>query len=270
MIRFENRKKIQYSLLGVMVATLILLLSAVAIRFFQESKLSAVGNQLTECSNIKSIIKESREELSNAQIYLYSYLTTNEEPFLDRFYQSLKDVTLKIDSTRLIESTLSIDGIGDTLIEERGLKLERLELLIDSIALLSPKLKLIQQERGEPIRLERPSSRVERVEEYIYDTIPRRNFFQRLSDAFKGDVIVKRDTVFITTKYHTDIDLDKAQSELDSTLDALYIQHINRLQQYEEYLSSIRSRSVTLFKIYNNLFTLSTGLIVFTTPHFLN
>ncbi|MFA5712584.1 MAG: HAMP domain-containing sensor histidine kinase [Bacteroidales bacterium] len=261
MVNFKDRKKIQYSLLGVTLLSLIMLLGATISKGIEESRLSAIGRELQEYSAIKELIKGSKIELSNAQIHLYSYLTTNREEFLDLFYQSLKELSQKIDSTKLFEKNLYIDGATDTLNRERAFELERLERLIDSISFLSPQIKLTRHIAGERIEIGEISSRIEIDERHISDSIPKRNFFQRLSDAFKGEVIVKRDTIYVTARYHTEIDLDRAQSELDSTIDALYREHLNRLQQYEGHLSSLRSKNINLFKVYNNLFTLGTNLI---------
>src|SRR5690625_3611199 len=134
-----------------------------------------------------------------AQNHLNNYLDELNKDDLEIYFQSIRNITSKIDSTKVFGN--SIPSIKTFESEENQLQLENLEKLIDSVYNHLPeKIETKAPTNLKEFNIGSTPPEIEIEEIYVSDTIPRKKFFPRLKDAISGNVDVKTDTVFITMK----------------------------------------------------------------------
>ena len=260
-IEVKHRKIIQYSLLTCTLLIQIIILIFFYNEYFNENKLAEIKNQIEETRKLKSLTNESKRELLTAQNHLQQYLNNPKKDFLNLYFQTLRIVTEKIDSTKIYEKAIPTTEVAiDSKVRQS--ELEKLKTLIDSVYKYSPKLNLNKTPLEiKEFSIEQNIPEIELEEIYLSDSTPKKKFFARLKDAFKGTVDVKTDTVFITTKYNYSIDTNKIKNDFDSTIRTINKYYLGEVKNYQKHLSSVQSNSHNVYNIYNNLISLSNNLI---------
>src|SRR5690606_36915337 len=123
-------------------------------------------------------------------------------------------------------------------------------------------------DKKEPPKIEkieikdRPAELVDVEIYYIPDsTTEKKNFFPRLKDAIQGNVDVKRDTAIIVTKYNNSVDTAQVKSDFDSTINVINDYYLKEIKKYENHISSVDSKNLSLYQTYDNLIVLSNDLM---------
>lgn len=261
LISFKHRKFIQYSLVTSTILIQIVILIFFYNEYFNENKLAEIKIQMEEVKKLIHLTNSSKQELIKAQNYLYEYLNNPQKEFLQSYFLALRNVTNKIDSTKIYEVTIPLmsSAIHSKI---KNTELENLETLIDSVYQYSGKLKITKKPvEIKEFQIEKVSTNIEIEEKHISDSIHKKKLFPRLKDAFQGNTTTKTDTVYITTKYNISIDTSKIKNDVDSTFNVLNKHYLSEIKNYQKYLSSIQSNSHNVYNIYNNLITLSNNLI---------
>jgi len=228
--------------------------------FFNENKLYEIRAQLENSKKIKELTNESKYELIKAQNHLNNYLDELNKDDLEIYFQSIRNITSKIDSTKVFGN--SIPSIKTFETDENQLQLENLEKLIDSVYNHLPeKIETKAPTDLKEFNLSSTPPEIEIEEIYVSDTIPRKKFFPRLKDAISGNVDVKTDTVFITMKYNNLIDTIKVKNDFENALNVISDFYTKELSNYQSYLSSLQRTNKSVYKEYNDLVSLSNNLI---------
>lgn len=228
--------------------------------FFNENKLYEIRAQLENSKKIKELTNESKYELIKAQNHLNNYLDELNRDDLEIYFQSIRNITSKIDSTKVFGN--SIPSIKTFETDENQLQLENLEKLIDSVYNHLPeKIETKAPTDLKEFNLSSTPPEIEIEEIYVSDTIPRKKFFPRLKDAISGNVDVKTDTVFITMKYNNLIDTIKVKNDFENALNVISDFYTKELSNYQSYLSSLQRTNKSVYKEYNDLVSLSNNLI---------
>jgi len=228
--------------------------------FFNEKKLFEIRTQLENSKKIKELTNESKYELIKAQNHLNNYLDELNRDDLEIYFQSIRNITSKIDSTKVFGN--SIPSIKTFETDENQLQLENLEKLIDSVYNHLPeKIETKAPTDLKEFNLSSTPPEIEIEEIYVSDTIPRKKFFPRLKDAISGNVDVKTDTVFITMKYNNLIDTIKVKNDFENALNVISDFYNKELSNYQSYLSSLQKTNKSVYKEYNDLISLSNNLI---------
>lgn len=228
--------------------------------FFNEKKLFEIRAQLENSKKIKELTNESKYELIKAQNHLNNYLDELNRDDLEIYFQSIRNITSKIDSTKVFGN--SIPSIKTFETDENQLQLENLEKLIDSVYNHLPeKIETKAPTNLKEFNISSTPPEIEIEEIYVSDTIPRKKFFPRLKDAISGNVDVKTDTVFITMKYNNLIDTIKVKNDFENALNVINDFYTKELSNYQSYLSSLQETNKSVYKEYNDLISLSNNLI---------
>lgn len=228
--------------------------------FFNENKLYEIRAQLENSKKIKELTNESKYELIKAQNHLNNYLDELNRDDLEIYFQSIRNITSKIDSTKVFGN--SIPSIKTFETDENQLQLENLEKLIDSVYNHLPeKIETKAPTNLKEFNISSTPPEIEIEEIYVSDTIPRKKFFPRLKDAISGNVDVKTDTVFITMKYNNLIDTIKVKNDFENALNVISDFYTKELSNYQSYLSSLQRTNKSVYKEYNDLVSLSNNLI---------
>jgi signal transduction histidine kinase len=261
LIDLKHRKFVQYSLIAYTLLIQIVILVFFYNEYFNENKLSEIREQIENSRKIKNLTTESKLELVNAQHYLNEYVKNPNQEFLDLYFQSLRKITEKIDSTKVYENSIpSIKLIYGS--EENQSKLSDLESLIDSTYQNLPKLKFDQAPSGiTEFTIEKSTPEIEVEEIHVSDTLPKKKFFPRLKDAISGKVDVKTDTVFITMKYNNLIDTIKVKNDFENALNVINDYYVKEMSNYQKHLASLQTSNNKVSEVYNDLISLSNNLI---------
>ena len=258
--KFKNRKFVQFSLIACTLLIQMTIFLFFYNEFFNEKKLFEIRTQLENSKKIKELTNESKYELIKAQNHLNNYLDELNKDDLEIYFQSIRNITSKIDSTKVFGN--SIPSIKTFESEENQLQLENLEKLIDSVYNHLPeKIETKAPTDLKEFNLSSTPPEIEIEEIYVSDTIPRKKFFPRLKDAISGNVDVKTDTVFITMKYNNLIDTIKVKNDFENALNVISDFYNKELSNYQSYLSSLQKTNKSVYKEYNDLISLSNNLI---------
>lgn len=258
--KFKNRKFVQFSLIACTLLIQMTIFLFFYNEFFNEKKLFEIRTQLENSKKIKELTNESKYELIKAQNHLNNYLDELNKDDLEIYFQSIRNITSKIDSTKVFGN--SIPSIKTFETDENQLQLENLEKLIDSVYNHLPeKIETKAPTDLKEFNLSSTPPEIEIEEIYVSDTIPRKKFFPRLKDAISGNVDVKTDTVFITMKYNNLIDTIKVKNDFENALNVISDFYNKELSNYQIYLSSLQKTNKSVYKEYNDLISLSNNLI---------
>lgn len=258
--KFKNRKFVQFSLIACTLLIQMTIFLFFYNEFFNENKLYEIRAQLENSKKIKELTNESKYELIKAQNHLNNYLDELNRDDLEIYFQSIRNITSKIDSTKVFGN--SIPSIKTFETDENQLQLENLEKLIDSVYNHLPeKIETKAPTNLKEFNLSSTPPEIEIEEIYVSDTIPRKKFFPRLKDAISGNVDVKTDTVFITMKYNNLIDTIKVKNDFENALNVISDFYTKELSNYQSYLSSLQRTNKSVYKEYNDLVSLSNNLI---------
>lgn len=258
--KFKNRKFVQFSLIACTLLIQMTIFLFFYNEFFNEKKLFEIRTQLENSKKIKELTNESKYELIKAQNHLNNYLDELNRDDLEIYFQSIRNITSKIDSTKVFGN--SIPSIKTFESEENQLQLENLEKLIDSVYNHLPeKIETKAPTNLKEFNISSTPPEIEIEEIYVSDTIPRKKFFPRLKDAISGNVDVKTDTVFITMKYNNLIDTIKVKNDFENALNVINDFYTKELSNYQSYLSSLQETNKSVYKEYNDLISLSNNLI---------
>lgn len=259
-VKLKNRKFVQFSLIVCILLIQIIIFLFFYNEYFNENKLSEIRTQLENSKKIKKLTNESKYELVNAQNHLNDYLNELNKDDLEIYFESIQNITAKIDSTQAIGNSIPTIKLYES--EENQLKLEHLEKLIDSVYNHPPALNQVKIPSGiNNIDLSSNPPEIEIEEIYVSDTVPRKKFFPRLKDAFSGNVDVRTDTVFITMKLNNSIDTIKVKNDFENALNVISEFYSKELLSYRNYLSSIQETNHSVYHEYNELINLSNHLI---------
>lgn len=258
--KFKNRKFVQFSLIACTLLIQMTIFLFFYNEFFNEKKLFEIRAQLENSKKIKELTNESKYELIKAQNHLNNYLDELNRDDLEIYFQSIRNITSKIDSTKVFGN--SIPSIKTFETDENQLQLENLEKLIDSVYNHLPeKIETKAPTNLKEFNISSTPPEIEIEEIYVSDTIPRKKFFPRLKDAISGNVDVKTDTVFITMKYNNLIDTIKVKNDFENALNVISDFYTKELSNYQSYLSSLQKTNKSVYKEYNDLVSLSNNLI---------
>lgn len=258
--KFKKRKFVQFSLIACTLLIQMTIFLFFYNEFFNEKKLFEIRTQLENSKKIKELTNESKYELIKAQNHLNNYLDELNKDDLEIYFQSIRNITSKIDSTKVFGN--SIPSIKTFETDENQLQLENLEKLIDSVYNHLPeKIETKAPTDLKEFNLSSTPPEIEIEEIYVSDTIPKKKFFPRLKDAISGNVDVKTDTVFITMKYNNLIDTIKVKNDFENALNVISDFYNKELSNYQSYLSSLQKTNKSVYKEYNDLISLSNNLI---------
>ena len=258
-IRTKYRQPIHYLLIACIILIQIVILVFFYNEYFNEKKLDSIANQIQETRVLKTLTDDSRNELINAQNNLQKFITNQNKEALENYFQSLRKLSGNIDS---INSFANTDAAFKNSIDSA--KLKDFENLIEATYEASQK----PIDKKEPPKIEkieikdRPAELVDVEIYYIPDsTTEKKNFFPRLKDAIQGNVDVKRDTAIIVTKYNNSVDTAQVKSDFDSTINVINDYYLKEIKKYENHISSVDSKNLSLYQTYDNLIVLSNDLM---------
>ena len=258
----KHRRLLRYSLIACTLLILIIILLFFYNEYFNTKKLTVIEKQIEETYVLKQLTNNSKKELLNAQENLQKYVTGNNKINLELYFQSLQNLTEIIDSIKVYENNHpSLKITIDTTREDIS-SLNNFETLINSIYKESKKsLHNTTSFEIESFEIESTIEDFDMEIRHSSDSIEKKKFFPRLKDALKGNVEVKTDTIFVTTRYGNSVDTNKIRENFDSAMNAINDHYLNEIKRYQSHISITNSKSNNLYHIYDNLIVSGNDLI---------
>ena len=258
--KIKYRRLIQYSLIVCTILMQTIILVFFYNEYFNERKLEAIHQQITETQALRRLTTHSKDELFNAGDFLQKFLGNNNRENLDRYFESLRNLTKIMDSIDSYKNFAVFDKLNTELNEKK--ELTELEQLIDSIYNESKKTMPGEKElKIDKIDLGKTSEKFDMEISHTTDSTGKKKFIPRVIDAIKGDVEVKRDTVFVKTKYGHTIDTAKIKMDFEHTVSEIDQHYQLEIEKYKDQLSEINKKNSNLYQVYNNLLILSNDLM---------
>jgi len=261
--RTKYRQFIHYSLIACTLLIQFIILLFFYNEYFNGKKLKAIENQIQEAQVLRKIMRNSRQDLLNAQDNLQKYISSNNRKKLDEYFNSLRNLNKNIDSINTYENINPALKKTISSRKEEISKLSNLKTLIDSVYKESQK----PLPKKVPIKIKNfdLKSTPEKFEVEIHHTSDsaekKKGLFPRLKDAIKGNVDVKRDTTYITTKYEKTVDTNKLKSDFDSTINVVNKHYQTEIKKYQSDISTASSKNNNLYRIYDNLIVVGNNLM---------
>jgi len=260
--RTKYRQLIHYSLIACTLLIQLIILLFFYNEYFNEKKLKTIENQIQEAQVLRKMMRNSRHELLNAQDNLQKYVNGNKRKQLDEYFSSLRNLNRNIDSINTYESINPALKKTISIRKKEISKLSDLKTLIDSVYKESQK----PLPKKAPLKIKNFDLKdtPERFEVEIHhtsDSVEKKGLFPRLKDAIKGNVDVKRDTTYITTKYEKSVDTNRLKADFDSTINVVNTHYQNEIKKYQSDISTTSSKNTNLYRIYDNLIIVSNNLM---------
>ena len=253
---FKYRQFVHYALIICTILIQLIILVFFYNEYYNEKKLVDIKRQMEIAESLQEFSTDTRKNLLDAQNYLQRYIGNQSKEDLQNYFTSLQVLTDNINAIRRLEGdNLQFKTISDDRTEE----LLKFNKLIDSIykeskSLPQGNLSFELQE----IRIESKDEVLETQITHVSDSVGQKKFFSRLKDAFKGNVDVKTDTVYIKTSYESTVDTNKIHEDLDSTVALVKQHYLDEFEKYKHYLSS---KDKQLHRIYDALIVSGNNLM---------
>ena len=253
---FKYRQFVHYALIICTILIQLIILVFFYNEYYNEKKLVDIKRQMEIAESLQEFSTDTRKNLLDAQNYLQRYIGNQSKEDLQNYFTSLQVLTDNINAIRRLEGdNLQFKTISDDRTEE----LLEFNKLIDSIykeskSLPQGNLSFELQE----IRIESKDEVLETQITHVSDSVGQKKFFSRLKDAFKGNVDVKTDTVYIKTSYESTVDTNKIHEDLDSTVALVKQHYLDEFEKYKHYLSS---KDKQLHRIYDALIVSGNNLM---------
>lgn len=259
-LSLKKRHITQYILITISLLVLSIVYVLIYNEYFNEKKLTIIQEQLEKTEKFKKISRESVDELITAQNNLNKYISEGNKNHLDSLLNSLDIITKNIEflnSSELLQSVLKLE-----LSESNKSKIEEFKISIDSIYKLeiSPVSK-IKNFQLKTFELKDTTQQKEVVIEYSIDSTAKDKFFHRFINAFKKNPDIKRDTVFIQTKYGLSLDTTKIKSDFDNIIQLINTHYLAELNKYQKFISKTHLKNNQFYQTYDNLIWVSVELM---------
>lgn len=235
-LSFKLRKVVQYSLI-----VCILLIQAIIAGFFynefvNNKNLKFIENQINEVHQLENITDDSRKELENAQHYFQTYLTTEDNQYLNSYFSSVNRLTENLDSINHFKyQNPRLKKIVSSH-TKKSAETKNLRLLIDSTFTFSTNSNLKLQDELPKLKKYNYDYSFDKFEVHTKtysDTVKKKGLFGRLGDAISGKESVRKDSVVVTVKGGKTLDIPTVKGELDSIVNSInnhYGKEIKRIQ----------------------------------------
>lgn len=236
LINFRIRKFVHYSL----IVCILLIQIALAIFIYNElsnrKNIAFIENQLKEIHALENLTSKSRKELLNSHDYFQKYMMSEDEKYLDSYFQSVNRLAHNLDSINNYHfKNPELNNIL-TFKKKDSSEYKKFKTLIDSTHLIITKphqdikLKLPKIQK---YQLDFDTEKYE-IQTHTYkDTIQKKGLFGRLKDAIAGKENIRKDSTVVTLKQNRPSDISKIKTDLDSiinNIDKYYTTEIHKVQ----------------------------------------
>lgn len=264
---FRYRKIVHYSLI-VCILLIQLIVAAFFYNEFVKSKnLSFIKKQLEEIHSLENLTDNSKNELLTAQEYLQKYMETKDEAYLDSYFKSLNTLDKNLDVINNYENKFpKIKEISKPAPNSSS-NVSELKQLIDSTYQYSaqPDFRINNSDLP-PFRKYSLNYDFDKFDfvldtKVFKDTIRKKGLFGRLGDAISGKGEREKDSVVVTVKQGVMPTSRSIKADFDSILKVVNNHYFVEDKKIKVKVNNSRNNNDKFYKVFNNLFVYSTGLM---------
>jgi CHASE3 domain sensor protein len=129
---FRWRKIVHYTLIACILLIQILIAGFFYNEFVNKKQLSFIEKQLEEIHSVENVTDAARKDLFNAQENFQRYLTTEDDQYLQSYFQSVKLLTKNLDSINKFNKNPRLQNILKFQKKNSVVGIENLKSMIDS------------------------------------------------------------------------------------------------------------------------------------------
>lgn len=258
----QHRQRIHYVLIACILFLQFIIMVFFYNEYFNEKKLTEIEDQIQDSRTLKSLTKDARQDLATAQSSLQKYSSLQEKQYLEDYFQSLRKLSVNIDSIYQYGNTNSSTRQQNFQPSKDVSDLVRLNKLIDSTYKAAQKpIKTKNPPKIKKIEIKEETVSPDVEIHHISDSAEKKKLLPRLKDAITGKVDVKRDTTVIIANYTKSIDTVQVMLDLDSTIQAVDVHYKKEIEKYQNQIDLVDTQNRTLHQTYDNLLVLSNELM---------
>ena len=260
---FKYRKIVHYSL----IICILLIQLIIAAYYYNElasrKNLSFIEKRLQEVHILEDLTGNSRKELINSQDYFQKYLITEDNAYLEAYFQSVDRLSKNLDSINLYKDRdPRLRNINTQ--QKDTAELRKLKMLVDSSYQFSTKSSF--KMRDELPKLKKLDfnydfEKFDIQQRTFSDSIEKKSLFGRLGDAIAGKVNVQKESTIITLKNGAPGDPTKMKTELDSLMRSMNNHYSKEVQKIQMNLTKNKNYNGKFYKTFNNMLIYSNDLM---------
>ena len=260
---FKYRKIVHYSL----IICILLIQLIIAAYYYNElasrKNLSFIEKRLQEVHILEDLTGNSRKELINSQDYFQKYLITEDNAYLEAYFQSVDRLSKNLDSINLYKDRdPRLRNINTQ--QKDTAELRKLKMLVDSSYQFSTKSSF--KMRDELPKLKKLDfnydfEKFDIQQRTFSDSIEKKGLFGRLGDAIAGKVNVQKESTIITLKNGAPADPTKMKTELDSLMRSMNNHYSKEVQKIQMNLTKNKNYNGKFYKTFNNMLIYSNDLM---------
>lgn len=262
--KVKSRKIVHYSLIFCILLIQIIIASYFYNEFANRKNLNFIEKQLQDVYKLENLTDNSRKELINSQDYFQKYLITEDQKYLESYFQSVNKLSNNLDSievfknknTRLktILTTKKIDSV----------EFKKLKKLVDSSYQFSTKSNFKMRKDIPTIKKFDFNYNMDKFDiqtEKSVDTVQKKGLFGRLGDAIAGKVNVQKESTVITVKNGKTADITQIKSDVDSIVNSINNHYTQEVQKIHVNVTNNNNNNGKFYKTFNNMLIYSNDLM---------
>lgn len=265
-LNFTSRKVIQYSLLTCTLLVQIILASFFYTEFSNDKSKKLIDEQMKSVQVIEQLTGNAKNNLSVAQQLLQQYLKTNDNKYLNLYFESLKQFNSNLNS--IDDKGRKTINFDKELLSKHTTNIG-LQKLIDSTKSLSLDSTPFQPSELPEIQEYFPKfdySKFEISTKTFSDSTKKKGLFGRLKDAVAGNDSKNKDSVIVTiNKTKQEKNLKKSMDSLILSVKNHYVKEIKTIRITEAKNNKSQEKKTAnkeqLFLVFNDLFAYSNSLM---------
>jgi signal transduction histidine kinase len=269
---FRWRKIVHYTLIACILLIQILIAGFFYNEFVNKKQLSFIEKQLEEIHSVENVTDAARKDLFNAQENFQRYLTTEDDQYLQSYFQSVKLLTKNLDSINKFNKNPRLQNILKFQKKNSVVGIENLKSMIDSTtqyttksnykkANVIPKLKKFNFDYN--------FDKYDVQTKTYSEPVVKKGIFGRLGDAISGKENIKKDSTVVTLKEGKSNQFSKMKNEIDSIFNSVNNYYLEEVKRIEVTITKNNNKNTDTDKnniekvntIYSNLLVYSNDLM---------
>ncbi|WP_379970047.1 ATP-binding protein [Epilithonimonas sp. UC225_85] len=261
---FKSRKIVHYSLIVCILFIQLIIAGYFYNEFVNRKNLTFIENQLKEVQSLQNLTDNSRKELINSQDYFQKYLITNDNKYLESYFQSVKKLSQNLDNiNRYKNKNIRLRNIITSQKKDSS-EFKKLKLLVDSTHQFSTKSTFKLRDELPKLKTFGTNYDFEKFDiqqQTFSDTVQKKGLFGRLGDAIAGKVNVQKESTVITLKNGKTTDASRMKTDLDSIMRSINNHYSKEVQKIQVNIVKNQNYNGKFYKTFNNMLIYSSDLM---------
>ncbi len=262
-LKFGKRKKIHYSLIGIIVVLQLLIASTWYNETYNEVKLQEINQKISVSNNLIENTNYAYAHFNESQNQLQKYLNSRETFYLDKYYKSFDLMGKFIDNiknnpdqefNKILESQFKIQASASTIKSSIDSLLNRHIANTNTNSNLFVFKKFDYEDVLNSIDIE-TSTKV--------DSVKKKGFFGRIGGAISGKTEIQKEKndILIKMKYGKNVSTGNIQNQIEKIFQNTNRYYQNEFIKFKVNFENLKKKDLQLLETNRKLVTFSEGLL---------